>query len=308
MPRPDAPPQPHPPAPDGATDATLGARLKTLFPEASGQSRKTWLARGRVTVDGQVVRDPRTRVAPSARVALGHETIARTPLASPLRLVYEDDHLLVVEKPPDFLTIATESQRERTVYRLVRDYLAAARPPGRPFIVHRLDRETSGLLVLAKSTQAKTQLQSQFASRAVERAYVAVVEGRVVENAGTLEDRIVQNKALHVRIAKRGESDAKLAVTRYRVRERRALVTVLDLGLETGRRRQIRVQLAALGHPVVGDRDHGAATDPVHRLCLHAAALGFVHPTTGARLRFECPVPAAFGRVGRRSPPREART
>lgn len=279
---------------------TLATRLKDLFPEASGVSRKDWLAHGRVTVNGAIVRDGRTTVADDDRIRLGDETVARVTLSHPLRLVHEDEHLLVIEKPADLLTIATDSEQERTAYRLVFSYLAGKRPPTRPLIVHRLDRQTSGLLVLAKSTPAKRHLQEQFAARAVTRGYVAVVEGRVSADAGTLEDRILQSKSLRVRPAAPNEAGARLAVTRYRVRERRATVTVLDVTLGTGRRHQIRVQLAALGHPVVGDRAYHAKTDPVKRLCLHATTLGFIHPGTGAAVRFESPVPSAFARAGRR--------
>jgi 23S rRNA pseudouridine1911/1915/1917 synthase len=279
---------------------TLAARLKDLFPEASGVSRKDWLAHGRVTVNGAVVRDGRTTVADGDRIRLGDETVARVTLGHPLRLVYEDDHLLVIEKPADLLTIATDKEQERTAYRLVFSYLQSKRPPTRPLIVHRLDRQTSGLLVLAKTTAAKRTLQEQFAGRSVTRGYVAIVEGRVAEDAGTLEDRIVQNTALKVRRAGAKEAGARLAVTRYRVRERRPTVTILDVMLGTGRRHQIRVQLAALGHPVVGDHTYHAKTDPIRRLCLHATTLGFVHPATGAAVRFESPLPATFARVARR--------
>jgi 23S rRNA pseudouridine1911/1915/1917 synthase len=282
------------------TAETLAARLKTLFPEASGVSRKDWLAHGRVTVNGAVVRDGRTPVAAGDRVRLGAETVARVHLPHPLRLVHEDADLLVIDKPADLLTIATEHDEERTAYRMVHAYLAAKRPPERPFIVHRLDRQTSGLLVLAKTVGAKRDLQSQFAARTVTRGYVAVVEGRVGADAGTLEDRIVQSRTLRVRRARSADENARIAVTRYRVRERGPTTTVLDLTLGTGRRHQIRVQLAALGHPVVGDRTYHAKTDPIRRLALHATTLAFVHPTTGAAVRFESPLPAPFARLRRR--------
>lgn len=275
----------------------LAGRLKELFPEASGVSRKDWLARGRVTVNGRVVRDGRTPVAAGDRVGLGAETVSRVTLPPPLRLVHEDEHILVIEKPANLLTIATESERERTLYRMVWSYLAQSRPPTRPLIVHRLDRQTSGLLVLAKSTAAKQHLQAQFAARSVTRGYVAVVEGRVAADAGTLEDRIFQTKSLRVRPAGRDEAGGRVAITRYRVRERRAAATLLDITLGTGRRHQIRVQLAAAGHPVVGDRDYGAATDPIKRLALHATTLGFIHPWTGAAVTFRSAMPPAFRRA-----------
>lgn len=279
---------------------TLAEQLRSLYPESSGVSRKDWLARGRVTVNGTVVRDGRAQLAPGDRIRLGDETVPRVTLPHPLKLVHEDEHIIVIEKPPSVLTVATDAGAERTAYRMVYTYLAAKRPPVRPFIVHRLDRHTSGLLVLAKSVAAKRDLQQQFAARTPTREYVAIVEGRVEADAGTLEDRIVESSALRVRRATARDQSARVAVTRYRVRDRGPRTTLLDVTLGTGRRHQIRVQLAALGHPVVGDRTYHAETDPIRRLCLHATALGFVHPGTGKAVRYESRTPAAFAKAHRR--------
>lgn len=265
-----------------------------MFPESSGRRLKRWLADGRVRVDGAVVRDGRARVGANQRVVLG----TRAPVAfpSPLRLVHEDGDLLVIDKPPGLLTIATERERERTAYRLLWDYLGGASPPRRPFIVHRLDRETSGLLVIAKSPRVKRELQAQFEARRVERRYVAVVEGQVRAERGRLSSWLGEDRGLRVR--SRGGAGGRHAITEYRVLERRGDVTVLGLRLGTGRRHQIRVQLAELGHPIVGDLAHGSRGNPVRRLCLHATRLGFVHPATGEPVVFESPAPAAFGRFG----------
>lgn len=265
---------------------TLLERLRELFPEASRRSLKQWLEGGRVTVNGRVQRDGRGAVGASDQVALGGP--ARPAFPSALRLVHEDDELLVIEKPAGLLTIATENERERTVYRLLWDYLAAKRPPRRPFIVHRLDRETSGLLAFAKSPECKRILQAQFEARAVERVYVAVVEGRVEAERGTLRSRLAQGRALHVRPSRAG----KEAIAHYRVLARRGRTTALELSLGTGRRHQIRVQLAALGHPVVGDPLH--SRDRSGRMRLHATRLGFVHPATGDRVSFESAPPRGW--------------
>ncbi len=231
-----------------------------------------WLAAGRVRVDGVVARRGDMTVPAAARVTLEAPTPAFPPA---LGLVHEDDDLLVIDKPPGLLTVATERERERTAYRLLFDYVAAqGRGPRRPrlFVVHRLDRETSGLLVFAKSPAVKRALQEQFAARRVERGYVAIVEGRVRDDAGTLRDRIAEDPvSLRVRVSPRGRE----AITEYRVLERRAHTTVLELLLRTGRRGQIRAQLAARGHPIVGDRAFGARSDPLGRVALHAAVLGF---------------------------------
>jgi 23S rRNA pseudouridine1911/1915/1917 synthase len=237
-----------------------------------------------------VVRRGDVEVEASARVTLGAPPAAFPPS---LGLVHEDDDLLVVDKPAGLLTIATERERQRTAYRMLRDYVAAQPGHRRLFIVHRLDRETSGLLVFAKSEPVKRALQAQFEARTVERVYVAVVEGRVAAAAGTLRARLTEDRrSLRVHTTRQGVE----AVTRYRVLERRAQSTVLELTLETGRRGQIRAQLAALGHPIVGDAEFGSRRDPVRRMCLHATRLGFVDGAWRTR-RYESPAPAAFARA-----------
>jgi 23S rRNA pseudouridine1911/1915/1917 synthase len=263
-----------------------------LFPEASRTSVRGWLAAGRVRVDGRLVRRGDAEVAAGARVTLGAAPATFPPA---LGLVYEDDDLLVVDKPAGLLTIATERERQRTAYRMLADYVSAQPGRRRLFIVHRLDRETSGLLVFAKSLAAKRGLQAQFEARRVERVYVAVVEGRVTAETGTLRDRVAEDpRTLRVRTT-RGPTGRE-AITRFRVIERRAQSTVLELTLETGRRGQIRAQLAALGHPIVGDAEFGSRRDPVGRVCLHAARLGFVDGAGRAR-RFESPPPTSFRRA-----------
>ena len=279
-----------------AAGTTLADRLRTLFPEASGRSLKQWLAAGRVRVDGAVVRDGRSAVARAATVALGRP--AGRPLPADLRVVHEDADLLVFDKPAGLLTIATERERDRTAYRFLWDYLGGQTPPRRPFIVHRLDRDTSGLVVLAKSPAVKRRLQAQFEARTVERVYVALVEGRVHDDTGTLTTRLVEDRSLRVRPARPGArreaAAAREAITHYRVLERRADATLLEIALGTGRRRQIRVQLAALGHPIVGDADHGSRR--LGRLRLHAARLAFVHPATGRRLSLDSAPPPELAR------------
>ena len=269
---------------------TLHDRLRSLFPDASGRSVKQWLESGRVEVNGRPCRDGRVIVGPTDRVVLG--TRGRVPFPRGLGLVHEDTALIVVDKQPGLLSMATERERERTAYRLLWDYLAAQRPRARPFIVHRLDRETSGLLVFAKSPEAKQHLQAQFEERAVQRVYTALVKGHVREQSGTLDSRLIEDRSLRVHTARGPEG--KTAITRYRVLARGQDTTLLELSLDTGRRRQIRVQLAAIGHPIVGDREHGGPGGQFRRLCLHATRLGFIHPGSSKAMRFESAAPAAW--------------
>jgi 23S rRNA pseudouridine1911/1915/1917 synthase len=243
-----------------------------------------------VRVNGEVARRGDGEVAPGDRVTLGPPPPV---FPSALTLIHEDDDLIVVDKPAGLLTIATERERHRTAYRMLRDYVAAQPGRARLFIVHRLDRETSGLLVFAKSEPIKRALQAQFEARTVERVYIAIVEGRLAAAAGTLRARVGEDpRSLRVRTTARGVD----AMTRYRVLERRAHSTVLEIRLETGRRGQIRAQLAAIGHPIVGDAEFGSRRDPIRRVCLHATRLGFVTGTRGVR-SFDSPPPAAFARA-----------
>jgi 23S rRNA pseudouridine1911/1915/1917 synthase len=272
------------------SEATLADRLRALFPDSSGRSLKQWLESGRVEVNGRVARDGRAVVRTHDRVELGGR--GRIPFPKGLGLVYQDEAIVVVDKPARLLTVATERERERTAYRLLWDYLQAQRPRARPFIVHRLDRETSGLLVFAKSPESKQQLQAQFEERTVQRVYTALVKGHLREQSGTLESRLVEDRSLRVHTA-RGPA-GKTAITRYRVLARGQDTTLLELSLDTGRRRQIRVQLAGFGHPIVGDREHGGPGGQFRRLCLHATRLGFIHPGSGKAMRFESAAPAAW--------------
>jgi 23S rRNA pseudouridine1911/1915/1917 synthase len=270
---------------------TLAERLRDLYPEASGRQLRQWLATGRVRVVGVVTRRGDVAVAASDRVELGPPV---TAFPAPLRLVHEDEHLVVIDKPPGLLTIATETERERTAYRLLQDWAAAGRR-GRLFIVHRLDRETSGLLVFARSPAVKRSLQAQFEDRTVERVYLARVEGVVAAPAGELRAKLVEGRTLRVRAVPAG-GRGTVAITRYRVLARSRDESLLELMLVTGRRGQIRAQLAALGHPIVGDRAYGSRRGPGGRVWLHARRLGFVHPA-GQRVVFESTPPPGFPRA-----------
>jgi 23S rRNA pseudouridine1911/1915/1917 synthase len=263
--------------------------LRVLHPATTGRRLKQWLLSGRIRVNGVVRRRGDVVVGPDDRIELGRPEV---PFPALLRLVHEDQHILVVDKPAGLLTIATETERLRTAYRLLRDWVKT-QGDGRIFIVHRLDRETSGLLVFATSPAVKRALQAQFEARTVTRVYAARVEGVVRDQEGTLTDHLVEDRALRVRTV-RGRAGQE-AITRYRVVERHRDATVLELTLVTGRRGQIRAQLGAWGHPIVGDRSYGSRHDPLRRVCLHATRLAFIHPD-GRRVSFESPPPPGFRR------------
>jgi 23S rRNA pseudouridine1911/1915/1917 synthase len=194
------------------------------------------------------------------------------------------------------LSIATDEGEGRTAYAILTDHVRGGNRQSRArvWIVHRLDRETSGLMVFAKNEAAKRALQDNW--DAAEKKYLAVVEGAPPRESGVLESQLDESDVAKVRVVAEGPSTRR-AVTHYRVKKKGGATTLLELTLETGRRHQIRVQLAEAGCPIVGDKRYGARTNPVRRVALHAARLSFPHPVTGEAMRFESVLPGEVGRA-----------
>jgi len=206
-------------------------------------------------------------------------------------IIYEDKEIIVIDKPAGMLSVSTDKREENTAYRLVNDYLRNKR--GRVWIVHRLDRETSGVMLFAKSEQIKLKLQDNWDSMAIKRGYIAVVEGRVKTPEKVITSWLKQTKSLLVYSSNR-EGDGKLAITNYKVMQTVNKYSLLELSLETGRKNQIRVHMKDIGYPVTGDKKYGAAKNPLHRLGLHASVLTVKHPVTGEEMKFEAAIPEVF--------------
>jgi 23S rRNA pseudouridine1911/1915/1917 synthase len=219
-----------------------------------------------------------------------------TKVGGGIRIRHEDATLLVIDKPPGLLSIASPSEEDKTAYAFLTEHVRKGNPRGRErvWIVHRLDRETSGLMVFAKTEAAKTALQQNW--EAAEKKYWAVVEGAPAGDSGMLDCHLDESNPLKVYVVKEGV-DTRHAVTRYRVTKRGEASTLLELTLKTGRRHQIRVQLSAAGCAIVGDKKYGAQTDPIKRIALHASSLRFPHPVTREEMRFDSPLPGDLGRL-----------
>ncbi|HET7710683.1 MAG TPA: RluA family pseudouridine synthase, partial [Thermoanaerobaculia bacterium] len=207
-------------------------------------------------------------------------------------LLHEDDDVLVVFKSHGLLTVATEREREATVQAYLNRYLADKRGQ-RVHVVHRLDRETSGILVFAKHLEAREMLKEQFAAHTVDRLYVAIIEGTMPEDSGTIRSHLREMPDLRMKSVD-SHPDAKLAVTHYETVVSNAAYSMLEVTLETGRKNQIRAHLSEAGHPILGDRLYGSEVNPIERLALHARRLGFDHPASGKRMAFESAVPGSF--------------
>ncbi len=212
-----------------------------------------------------------------------------------IEILFEDRDLIVIVKPAGLLTIATEKERHRTAYALLTDHVRRYRA-ARLFIVHRLDREASGLLVFAKSAEAKVGLQEQFKDHSAGRTYVAVTEGRMPRDAFTVDTYIAENAAFRC-YSTRDPAKGKRAVTHVKVLKRSPHRTLVEVRLETGRKHQIRVHLAEEGYPIVGDPAYGTGRTPIRRMALHGAGLVFRHPRTAQPMTFTAPLPAEFERL-----------
>ena len=272
--------------------------LFAAWPEVKRKQVRTWLKFEAVTVNDRPVSQFNHRLEPGDVVAIRTDRYARpdTVLGSGIKFRFEDDTLIVIEKPANLLSVATEKGGDQTAHSLLNNHVRRGgdRSRDRVWIVHRLDRETSGLMVFAKTPGAKETLQQRWEQ--TEKLYLAIVEGAPPAAEGILESDLDESHPGRVFSAPPGER-TRHAVTRYRVIKQRAKLTLVELTLETGRRNQIRVQLADAGCPVIGDEKYGAGTNPARRLGLHAARLRITHPVTRENMNFESPLPRELARL-----------
>jgi len=249
------------------------------------------LQSNRIRVNGEVEKDAKREVGDDDVIDVLSKAVARQ-LPPGLTILHEDPDVIVVLKAHGLLTVATERERETTVQAYLNDYLGP-QSRERVHVVHRLDRETSGVLVFARNFHAREGLKEQFAEHTVDRLYVAIIEGEIDPPQGTIRSHLFERRDLKM-VSVEPRADAKLAVTHYRTVRTNARYSMLEVTLETGRKNQIRAHLSEAGHPVVGDRMYDAKSNPIDRLGLHAKLLGFTHPTTGKRITFTAPVPTKF--------------
>ena len=209
-----------------------------------------------------------------------------------VNLVYEDPYLVVIEKKPGILSMAA-GHKSLNVKTVLDDYFRQTKQRCTAHVVHRLDRDTSGLMVYAKDMQTEQTLEHEWHNIVYDRRYVAVVSGEMEEDEGTIANWLKDNKA-YVTYSSPVDNGGKYAVTHFHVLDRTTEHSLVEYKLETGRKNQIRVHSADMNHPVCGDVKYGNGDDPIHRLCLHAYMLHFFHPVTRARMDFETPIPSQF--------------
>ena len=276
------------------------ALLPFLLANVKGKSRnnvKSLLSRRLVAVDGVPVSRFDTPLSPGQRVSILSSSPPRAD-ALPFPILYEDEHLIVVNKPAKLLSVANDKEKTRTAYHMVTDYVKARRVGDRIFVIHRLDRDTSGVLMFARDPETKELFQGRWNEIVARRGYLAVVEGTPKPDRDTIRSFLVETDT-HLSFSGAPGKGAKEAVTSYQVVKSANGFSLLDISIETGRKNQIRVHMKEKGCPVAGDKQYSARTNPIGRLCLHANELSFTHPATGEPVTFKAKMPRDFNRVFR---------
>lgn len=279
-------------------DTTVMALLLERMPSKSRTTVKSYLRNRQVFVSGCMTTHFDHPVRSGEVVQICFERTKEALRHPMIRIVYEDDDLIVAEKRSGLLSIATDKEKQRTAYNILSEYLKRLDPTNKIFVVHRLDRETSGLMMFAKNEQVKFALQTRWEEIVTERRYVAVVEGIVTPDDQVVSTYLTESKALKVYATT--HEHGKIATTSVKVLKisTSKKLSLLELQLSTGRKNQIRAHMEYIGHPIIGDKKYGAtAPSPIDRVALHAQSLNFVHPISGEALSFSTPIPISFSKL-----------
>lgn len=274
--------------------------LIAKFPEKSRTAIKSLLAHKQITVDDMITTKFDFPLKRGQTVFINKKKTTEKPRFRDLRIVHEDADLIVIDKASGLLSMATDTEKQKTAYSILSEYVKRYDPKNLIFIVHRLDRETSGLMMFARSKKVQEALQKDWNESIIERSYVAIVEGAIDKKEGTITSWLKENKAM-VMYSSQTPDDGQKAITHYKVLKTNKLFSLLDVKLETGRKNQIRVHMKDLGYPVTGDKKYGAKLNPVAQMGLHARVLAFKHPVTGRTMRFDTPIPLKFQKLFRLS-------
>ena len=255
---------------------------------------KQYLTHGAIYVNNNRVKQYNYKVVPGMNIMIDTESKNKKTL--PFEVLFEDEHIIVVNKPSGLLTIATAKEKERTLYHIVREYLVSKDNHAKVFIVHRLDKDTSGIVLFAKSEEIKRKFQDNWDNLVKVREYIAIVEGLPHKDKGTVRSWLKETKTLYVYSSNR-MGDGKEAITHYRKVMGNKQFTMLDILIDTGRKNQIRVHMSDIGCPIIGDKKYNSKTNPIRRMGLHANKLVINHPVTGKEMVFESDLPNSFIKI-----------
>jgi 23S rRNA pseudouridine1911/1915/1917 synthase len=267
--------------------------LINKFPDKSRTTIKAILTHRQVSVDHKIVTRYDHSLAPGQLVIIRWSRVPEEIHYPGMRILFEDEYLIVIEKEAGLLSIATDKETEKTAYSMLSHHVKKEDSKNKIFVVHRLDRETSGVMLFAKSQEIQSMLQEEWKKTIMERTYLVVVEGALEKEQATITSYLRESKALIVYSSQDPDKGQK-AVTHYKVLKQKGAYSLLEVNLETGRKNQIRVHMQDIGHSIAGDKKYGALTNPLRRLGLHAQILSFRHPKTGQVVCFETPIPPKF--------------
>lgn len=254
---------------------------------------KQYLTHGAIYVNNSRTTKYNYKVVAGMNITI--DTDSKNKKTLPFEILFEDDHIIVVNKPSGLLTIATAKEKDRTLYHIVREYLVSKDRNARVFIVHRLDKDTSGVVVLAKDEKTKNQLQENWNEYVSLREYVAVVHGHLKKDSDRIVQMLSETKTNLVYVSKK--ENAKEAITNYKVVKTSDKYSLVSINIETGRKNQIRVAFNSLGNPIVGDKKYGDVKDNENRLYLHANRLKMYYPVIKKDILFETSTPNEFKKI-----------
>lgn len=273
---------------------TLIEAAQKVLTDHSASKIKSMLKHNQFAVNGMPSTKYNRPIEPGDELQINFDGSFRTFSSPNLKIVYEDDDIIVVDKAYGVLSTSAGRNTTGTVYSIMRDYVKQNNEKARVFVVHRLDRDTSGLMILARSQKAREKMVENWSNIVSRRLYVAVAEGLMEKDSGTVRNFLVDDENNYEVHETDDSKLGQLAVTKYATLERGQRNSLVELEMRTGRKNQIRVHLRGLGHPVSGDRKYGGHSNPIRRLALHATIIEMQHPVTGKAMRFESPVPDNF--------------
>jgi len=276
--------------------STLLPFLLQSLKNKSRDNVKSLLRNRQVLVNGEPVTQFNHELKPGDSIVISASRHTGGLMARNMRLVYEDEYLIVIDKNAGLLSMASDNEKYLTAYNILSAYVKSQNPSNRIFIVHRLDRDTSGLMMFARSEKVQSLLQRDWKHNVTARTYTALVEGEVTLSAGVIKSYIYESKAL-VMHSTHDPKKGTLAITRYRLLKSGKDYSLLEVTLETGKKNQIRLHMQEAGHSIAGDKKYGASSSPIGCVGRHSGILAFVRPVTDRETRFESKTPAKIRRL-----------
>jgi len=272
--------------------------MKFLIQNLKNKSRdniKSLLRNKHIFINNRAVSQFDHPLIPGQQVMIKRKGSPGKEIERKLHIVFEDEHIIVIDKRAGLLSVSTGVEGE-TAIGILNEYVRKDNPRNKIFVVHRLDRDTSGLLLFSKSERIQSLLQNNWQTSVTERTYYAVVEGIVTKPADTIKTYLYESKAFFMHVTDDPEK-GELAITHFKVLKTAVEYSLIEVDLETGKKNQIRVHMQSIGHPVIGDKKYGTGSNPIGRLGLHAGVLAFIHPQTNEPMRFVSKMPASFLRL-----------